>query len=275
LINRAGLPISVANNAKYNQLAFDDMESYEFYRYATASTCPYGHFNFGDNGRTKFMLSSDAHSGIQSMQIPMNQEVVEYRPLYTTGGQTVDDANGYMLRKDDLKGQFNPENGTYILSAWVKIPNKTKVASYDEHYDVSVANPISIKVSMVNASGGLIGNLVSLYPAGPIIEGWQKIEGEFTVSNAQSATQIMVKLIASKIAGNTVTLFDDLRIHPTSASMKSYVYHKTSLRVMAELDENNYATYYEYDAEGKLVRTKKETNKGVVTIKENKSAQLK
>jgi hypothetical protein len=39
---------------------------------------------------------------------------------------------------------------------------------------------------------------------------------------------------------------------------------------MAELDERNYATFYEYDEEGKLIRVKKETEKGVMTIQENR-----
>ena len=39
--------------------------------------------------------------------------------------------------------------------------------------------------------------------------------------------------------------------------MKSYVYDPINLRLMAELDENNYATFYEYDAEGGLIRMKK------------------
>jgi len=41
---------------------------------------------------------------------------------------------------------------------------------------------------------------------------------------------------------------------------------------MAELDENNFATFYEYDDEGGLVRMKKETERGIMTIKENRSA---
>ncbi len=38
--------------------------------------------------------------------------------------------------------------------------------------------------------------------------------------------------------------------------MKSYVYDPINLRLVAELDANNYATFYEYDAEGGLIRTK-------------------
>jgi hypothetical protein len=43
-----------------------------------------------------------------------------------------------------------------------------------------------------------------------------------------------------------------------------------TLRLMAELDERNYAKLYEYDEEGKLIRVKKETEKGVMTIQENR-----
>ena len=73
---------------------------------------------------------------------------------------------------------------------------------------------------------------------------------------------------------NTV-YFDDLRILPFNANMKSFVYNPINLRLMAELDENNYSTFYEYDDDGTLVRIKKETDRGIMTIKETRSALLK
>jgi hypothetical protein len=73
------------------------------------------------------------------------------------------------------------------------------------------------------------------------------------------------------VTGN-VANFDDVRIHPFNANMKSFVYNPVNLRLMAELDENNYATFYEYDDEGTLTRVKKETEQGVKTIKETRSA---
>jgi len=65
-------------------------------------------------------------------------------------------------------------------------------------------------------------------------------------------------------------LVDDIRVHPFNANMKSFVYDPVTLRLMAELDENNYATYYEYDDEGNLMRQKKETERGIMTIKETR-----
>ena len=57
--------------------------------------------------------------------------------------------------------------------------------------------------------------------------------------------------------------------------MKSYVNDPETFWLTAELDDNNYATFYEYDKEGKLIRIKKETSRGIVTIKENRSSNPK
>jgi hypothetical protein len=66
--------------------------------------------------------------------------------------------------------------------------------------------------------------------------------------------------------------FDDLRIHPFNSNMKSYAYDPITLRLMAEMDENNYASFYEYDQEGNLMRVKKETENGISTLKESRSS---
>jgi len=65
---------------------------------------------------------------------------------------------------------------------------------------------------------------------------------------------------------------DDLRLHPFNANMKSFVYDPVTLRLAAELDENNFASFYEYDDDGTLVRVKKETREGIKTISETRSA---
>jgi YD repeat-containing protein len=53
--------------------------------------------------------------------------------------------------------------------------------------------------------------------------------------------------------------FDDFRIHPVDAPMKSYVYDTKSGNVTAELDEQNVATKYTYDAAGRLISVWRET----------------
>lgn len=107
--------------------------------------------------------------------------------------------------------------------------------------------------------------------AGEIIDGWQRIEGEFTIP--ASASDISIELNCTSPTGDC--FFDDVRVFPTNGSMKSYVYDPVNMRLVAELDERNYAIMYEYDEEGKLVRVKKETAKGIMTIKESRNNSSK
>jgi hypothetical protein len=114
-----------------------------------------------------------------------------------------------------------------------------------------------------------ISNPSPFVAKGRIIEGWQRIYQEFTIPAL--ATSITVQLGSN----SGTSYFDDIRIYPVNGSMKSYVYDPISLKLTAVLDENNYATFYEYDQEGTLIRTKKETERGIVTISENRQSNQK
>ena len=137
---------------------------------------------------------------------------------------------------------------------------------------------IWVKGSAINSAGNYAGLTVkitnngadigSLLPKSRIIEGWQLFEGEFTVP--QNTNLLKFEAVAA-LAG-TSFLLDDLRFHPFNANMKSFVFDPQTLRLTSELDENNYASFYEYDDEGTLVRVKKETKDGIKTIKETRSA---
>lgn len=145
---------------------------------------------------------------------------------------------------------FAPQPGKYIVSAWVKEANKPYATNYDK---------AKIVVSFTGAS-----QVFNLTPSGLIIDGWQRIEEEILIP--ANATGIEIKLEVT----DGDAYFDDIRFFPYDGSMMSYVYDPRNLRLMAQLDERNYATLYEYDEEGKLVRVKKETEKGVMTIQENR-----
>ena len=68
---------------------------------------------------------------------------------------------------------------------------------------------------------------------------------------------------------------DDFRIQPYNSQMSCTVYDPYQLRPMAVLDDDNYATYLEYDNEGVLVRKKKETYRGVLTLSESNNSTVK
>lgn len=151
----------------------------------------------------------------------------------------------------DCITSFQPTPGRYIVSAWVKEKNAPIGTT---HYD----NP-SLGISFTNASLNY-----TLEPTGKIIDGWQRIEGEIFVPYSATGIDLSLRVTSGE------AYFDDIRFFPFDGSMMSYVYDPESLRLMAELDERNYATFYEYDEEGKLIRVKKETEKGVMTIQENR-----
>ncbi len=149
-----------------------------------------------------------------------------------------------------------------LISGWVKVgtANCCFPATYDNG-----SNSISIGWDQ----SGWVSNVFK--PAGPVIEGWQRYEGVFDVqSNVPSIT-----ISLNNTGSSTPVFFDDIRVQPYNANMKTYVYHSSNLRLMAELDENNYSSLYEYDDDGTLTRVKKETQLGIKTITETRSATQK
>jgi uncharacterized repeat protein (TIGR01451 family) len=167
----------------------------------------------------------------------------------------------------------------YLVSGWVREEDPTTPEKQFKNY------LSSIKISFTDVGGALIttpqldttpgvtipGN-PEFFPTGEIIDGWQRIVGEFIVPN--NVDDMKLELI-NKNANGTMAYFDDIRVLPSNGNMKSFVYDQKTQRLMAELDENNYSTFYEYDLEGGLIRIKKETEKGVFTIQETRSGNVK
>lgn len=150
---------------------------------------------------------------------------------------------------------FSPiPNNRYWLSAWVREDVITQVKNYENSL---------IELEFF----GTYPNVFQFSPSGEIIDGWQRIVGDFTVP--AGSTNMDINLVNNNTSIDCY--FDDIRIHPFNSSMKSYVYDPETLRLMAELDDNNYATFYEYDNEGQLIRIKKETERGIMTIQESRS----
>lgn len=170
---------------------------------------------------------------------------------------------------------FSPQKDEkYVISAWVKevdgasnpVTLSEKLLAQKLTYENS-----KIKLRFYDPEGEEYDtNLaIEFFPSGDIIDGWQKITGVFTVPI--SASQINFEFTNITNTEDIDVYFDDIRVHPFNGSMKSYVYDDDSYRLMAELDDNNYATFYEYDKEGGLIRVKKETERGIMTIKEGRS----
>ena len=78
---------------------------------------------------------------------------------------------------------------------------------------------------------------------------------------------IDISLMRSVDADNVI--IDDVRFQPNQAEALCYVYDKSTLRLLAQFDDQHFGRFFQYNAEGKLIRKLIETERGVRTLQEN------
>jgi hypothetical protein len=266
------LPVAVSGNARHRNTANDNFEDYD-YRTSNYPICKYDHWNFRDsiNGSTCVVTDTFSHSGKYSLKLSANSSISTQRDIIENINDDdtviVEVGGNHFEKYQSCLPKFSPLPGKYILTAWVKQGDLCPPNPAD-----SMNNSISVMLTDDNNSS--IPS-IDIHPSGLIIEGWQRYFEEFEIPEEYTPTYPITGITVELSAGTQTTYFDDIRIYPLNAKMKSYVYHPVTNRLMAELDENNYATFYEYDDEGTLIRVKKETEKGIMTLKENRSTYLK
>lgn len=230
------VPIAVANNARFNEIAFCDFEDLS----GSLSGQSYGQVKL-TNG-TVLDLEQDAtlpiHSGKKAWRL-------------SEGTIEVHSAQIEVEKK-------------YVLSYWAKCN-----VEIDQSYGIG-------KVYYTYNSGSGIQeihlNTLNVNVTNPI-EGWRKIEhvlsvpSNLIVANANSEG-FKVKFDPIMIIGTgaVVRNIDDIRFHPFDAGFKSFVYDNTDYKVLAELDNQNFATFYNYDLNRNLFQVKKETTRGLKTL---------
>lgn len=250
--------VATAANARYRQVAFDGFEDYGYYE----GSCNSGHLNFFDQ-REK-LSDQHAHTGRYAMRLEAGDSVYATRSL--TERYPVDAKTDvpFKLRNNECLGTFAPytNNGKaekYVLSYWVKVGNNPgTLTDYSQvdvtlEVDCSVLSPLSTDLSN-------------------IIDGWQRVEKIYQLPGG-ALQYITVKMRNDRVSGTAY--FDDLRIHPFRAAMQAMIYDPLSLRLVASLDDRNFATFYDYDRQGRLVVCKKETERGIFTLTESRSAIAK
>ncbi len=92
------------------------------------------------------------------------------------------------------------------------------------------------------------------------IDGWDLITYTFKTDKSSTSRSISFN-------GNGV--IDDIRFYPADAAITTYVYDLDTYRLIAQMDANNFTTFYGYNEEGKLAYVKKETDRGIHTVSNN------
>lgn len=274
------LVTAIASNSRYSEMFFDGFEDYYYTSGgAKCENCKDNHFRFYIDDSD--LSSDEAHTGNYSIKVNETENIsktstsFDYSICEDEIGTYHQTPNGTTPRyeKDscDCVGEFAPraidEDKKFTFSAWLKhdwiVYGRTPV-SYDE-------NMAYIELTFYNSNviPGTVGSPILIKPSTKfkIIDGWQKLEMDFEMP--VGAKKVKVNLI-NLTEYDGPAYFDDLRMHPADGNMNSYVYDRTTMKLMAELDANNYATFYVYDEAGNLVKMKKETEKGIKTITEGR-----
>lgn len=240
------LPIGVAANAALRQIGFDGFEDNN-----PLCNSP-SRFRFIRVNRT----GATAHSGKFSVSIVGNTAL----NLTTSACQNVSNTiscQNCMAEFDPIDRSSTPTKRSFVLNFWAKIGNATPT-----EFDYK---NIAAEIKVNNTS--------IILPAPTktkIIEGWQQFEYIFDMPSSSTPTATFSLDIKNSNPSRAVFI-DDIRLQPFNSGFKTYVYDATNLRLMAELDDRNFASFYEYDSEGQLTRKKKETEQGIVTLQESKT----
>lgn len=161
------------------------------------------------------------------------------------------------LQLANLKNFKYPDIDYCYISIWVKPPSGLPSTSQ-----------IQLLALQTVSGPGATQNFTAFSRKTNTIDGWYKLEGKLDMSLLTNYDVLKLTLPAGYY-------LDDVRLYPDNGNMKSFAYDGLTMRLMAELDENNFATFYEYDQEGSLVRVKKESDRGILTVNENRRSNAK
>ena len=252
------LPIAIGSNCGKNEMFFDGFEDYNFDLQNKGDSCRQRSVDFGFQWNQNqweslsgFITDENAHTGKYSysfdQELFIGTSFTIPDPLEPQWPEFFENGDGWV--RTHFLGQwprFRPHlNKKYLLSFWV----------YDGSASTNTVQGLQVTINGVAIP---VSSMVV-----PVVEGWKRLE--IPVEPYVSPSGWYVQFTPS-----STLLMDDIRLLPYDGQLNSYVYDESTLRLSAQLDENNFATFYEYDEEGTPIRVKKETERGIMTLKENR-----
>ncbi|PCH92739.1 MAG: hypothetical protein COB85_07820 [Bacteroidetes bacterium] len=231
--------IIIANNAKYSAVQFESFEN----------TYDIGVTEYFEDGLVNTfpgtVVSDNAHSGNQSIKIS------------ASGGATK------TLELKDVSMTQQLRNNGLSLKLWLKLSGKQQSADISGFMDLD----------LVGSSGTTSENFEKTAQTGE----WTLYECKVTDFSALGSSGFFtpeIKITLLPIFKGFMFI-DDIRLQPLNAQANCFVYDPTTLRLVTSFDDQHFGLYYEYNAEGKLVRKNVETENGLKTIEETQYHILK
>ncbi|MEO0584849.1 MAG: hypothetical protein AAF135_21740, partial [Bacteroidota bacterium] len=218
------------------------------------------HLRFTNAGDKPQFSNDEAHTGSSSMLLyPWGSTSSVQAEIRSDDPCTkVPDADNipYLIKECDCLDEFSPSPGKYVASFWVKSDE------YNESTEPVTDYPqVGLEVTVNSVPVPMLKST-----RGNVIDGWQRHEYTFEIPTGSEGQFLKMKTFYNP-NGETVYI-DDFRFHGFLTGMKTYVYDPTDLKVLAELDNNNYAKIYQYNEAGQLAGVKVETRDGIQSLQE-------
>lgn len=186
-----------------------------------------------------------------------SQGVFEDRNYYNSISNKTDGAShsgrySYLLSSSGDKFNFNPINKEYSLNEGVSVKVWVRDDSYSE-------NPVKLRMAYSTTSSDFPFKRIARVGEWALYE---VVVPEASLSSTYPMTFSIVSNVASAI------FIDDARVQPTNAQVSCYVYDVATKKLLTSFDDQHFGLFYQYNAEGKLIRKKVETVNGIKTIQE-------
>lgn len=176
----------------------------------------------------------------------------------------------FSLRLSNIAStQGTPSAGNFVMKP---IPVTSQITTNGLNLKVWVKNdplasglPIAIKLSQAGNPSVRqdITNLKKVAQTGE----WTLYEATILPTASLHFTSIVVTIMSATTNNNI--WIDDVRVQPYDAQVMSYVYDNKTMRLLASFDDQHFGLFYQYNAEGKLVRKLIETERGIKTVQES------
>ena len=175
--------------------------------------------------------------------------------------------NNYDVAKQDvIWEQINGHSGTHCMgvlpSVGIELPkgigsvNKPMRISVWVKYEKPTSDPIADAAKIkFGVSSDILKHVARV--------------GEWNLMEATLSPASMNASWFLKNMSNGKMWFDDLRIQPLDAATTAYVYDPATFRLITQFDDSHFGVYFQYDAQGKLVRKMLETERGMKIVQES------
>ncbi len=231
------VPYLVASNAEYASVMFESFEN----NYSEDGD---GEKEYEDGytlteGSTSKTI---AHSGSQSLLLQMDM-----KSITPSSTPTVSNYTKLPLKEFSLTNQT--KNDGMLVRLWIRTKTGTEPTLSLQEKSNLFTDVSFTKVARV----------------------WDWMLYEANVNSWSSMVVGDAFTPVVKISGlnaDDYAWLDDIRVQPASAEMNCYVYDPSTLNILASFDSQHFGLYYQYNAEGKLIRKLAETEKGKYTLSE-------